>query len=95
MINVVLFEPEIPGNTGNIMRTCVATNSKLHLIKEYDMRGGTVGGNNYRIFREKINTADIKDSGEYSLRIIISYFDQNDKKINLKKETTINIQNKV
>lgn len=66
-----------------------------NLIKEYDMRGGTVGGNNYRIFREKINTADIKDSGEYSLRIIISYFDQNDKKINLKKETTINIQNKV
>ncbi len=33
MINVVLFEPEIPGNTGNIMRTCVATKSKLHLIK--------------------------------------------------------------
>ena len=33
MINVVLFEPEIPGNTGNIMRTCVATNTNLHLIK--------------------------------------------------------------
>ena len=33
MINIVLFEPEIPGNTGNIMRTCVATDSKLHLIK--------------------------------------------------------------
>ncbi len=33
MIHVVLFEPEIPGNTGNIMRTCVATNTKLHLIK--------------------------------------------------------------
>lgn len=33
MINVVLFEPEIPGNTGNIMRTCVATDTKLHLIK--------------------------------------------------------------
>ena len=33
MINVVLFEPEIPGNTGNIMRTCVATNTKLHLIE--------------------------------------------------------------
>jgi tRNA (cytidine/uridine-2'-O-)-methyltransferase len=33
MINVVLFEPEIPGNTGNIMRTCAATNIKLHLIK--------------------------------------------------------------
>ena len=33
MLNVVLFEPEIPGNTGNIMRTCVASNTKLHLIK--------------------------------------------------------------
>ena len=33
MINIVLFEPEIPANTGNIMRTCVAANAKLHLIK--------------------------------------------------------------
>ncbi len=33
MINIVLFEPEIPANTGNIMRTCVATHTKLHLIK--------------------------------------------------------------
>ena len=33
MINIVLFEPEIPTNTGNIMRTCIATDSTLHLIK--------------------------------------------------------------
>lgn len=33
MINVVLFEPEIPGNTGNIMRTCAGTGVKLHLIE--------------------------------------------------------------
>lgn len=33
MLNVVLFEPEIPQNTGNIMRTCVATGAVLHLIK--------------------------------------------------------------
>lgn len=33
MIHIVLFEPEIPGNTGNIMRTCVATGTKLHLIE--------------------------------------------------------------
>lgn len=33
MINVVLFEPEIPANTGNIMRTCAGTGTKLHLIK--------------------------------------------------------------
>jgi len=33
MINIVLFEPEIAGNTGNIGRTCVATNTRLHLIE--------------------------------------------------------------
>ena len=33
MIHVVLYEPEIPTNTGNIMRTCVATGAKLHLIE--------------------------------------------------------------
>ena len=33
MNHIVLFEPEIPQNTGNIMRTCVATNTILHLIK--------------------------------------------------------------
>lgn len=33
MIHVVLYEPEIPQNTGNIMRTCVATGSMLHLIE--------------------------------------------------------------
>ena len=33
MLNIVLFEPEIPANTGNIMRTCVATGTRLHLIK--------------------------------------------------------------
>lgn len=32
-MNIVLLEPEIPANTGNIGRTCVATGSKLHLIK--------------------------------------------------------------
>jgi len=32
-LNIVMVEPEIPQNTGNIMRTCVATNTKLHLIK--------------------------------------------------------------
>lgn len=33
MINIVLYEPEIPENTGNIMRTCAATGAKLHLIR--------------------------------------------------------------
>ena len=33
MINIVLLEPEIPANTGNIGRTCFATGSRLHLIE--------------------------------------------------------------
>ena len=33
MINVVLYEPEIPQNTGNIMRTCMIFNMRLHLIE--------------------------------------------------------------
>ncbi|MCR5421164.1 MAG: tRNA (cytidine(34)-2'-O)-methyltransferase [Lachnospiraceae bacterium] len=32
-LNIVLYEPEIPANTGNIGRTCVATGSVLHLIE--------------------------------------------------------------
>lgn len=32
-LNIVLFQPEIPQNTGNIARTCVLTDSSLHLIK--------------------------------------------------------------
>ena len=33
MFNVVLYQPEIPPNTGNIIRLCANTNSKLHLIE--------------------------------------------------------------
>ena len=32
-LNIVLYEPEIPGNTGNIGRTCYATGTRLHLIE--------------------------------------------------------------
>lgn len=33
MINIVLVEPEIPANTGNISRTCAILDAKLHLVK--------------------------------------------------------------
>lgn len=38
MINIVLHQPEIPANTGNIGRTCVATGSRLHLIEPLGFR---------------------------------------------------------
>lgn len=38
MMNIVLYQPEIPANTGNIGRTCVATGSVLHLIEPLGFR---------------------------------------------------------
>ena len=37
-MNIVLHQPEIPANTGNIGRTCVATGTKLHLIEPLGFR---------------------------------------------------------
>ena len=74
MLNVVLFEPEIPGNTGNIMRTCVATNTKLHLIKplgfsldeKYIKRSGVnyIEKCNYEVY-ENIDDFFNKNKGTY------------------------------
>lgn len=74
MINVVLFEPEIPGNTGNIMRTCVATDTKLHLIKplgfsldeKYIKRSGVnyIEFCDYKVY-ENIEDFFSKNEGDY------------------------------
>ena len=40
MINIVLHEPEIPANTGNIGRSCVAAGARLHLIEPLGFRLG-------------------------------------------------------
>ncbi len=61
-INIVLFQPEIPQNTGNIIRTCVGTNAKLHLIKPY----GFDLSLSDRIFkRNSTNYAEVVDLIEY------------------------------
>ncbi len=76
MINVVLFEPEIPGNTGNIMRTCVATNTKLHLIEplgfsleeKYIRRSGVnyIDNCEYTVYKDWDDFYDKnKDKGEF------------------------------
>ncbi len=74
MLNVVLFEPEIPGNTGNIMRTCVATNTKLHLIKplgfsledKYIKRSGVnyIDKCDYQVY-ENIDEFFLKNNGTF------------------------------
>ena len=74
MINVVLYQPEIPGNTGNIMRTCAATNTKLHLIKplgfsldeSYIKRSGVnyIKDCDYEVY-ENIDDFYSKNKGEF------------------------------
>lgn len=74
MINVVLYEPEIPANTGNIMRTCVASNTKLHLIKplgfsledKYVKRCGVnyIDKCDYKVY-ENIEDFFSKNNGKY------------------------------
>lgn len=66
-----------------------------NLISEYDLRNSVIGGNNYRELRQKVDITNVNKSGEYTLRIVISYVDENGKKKNVKKETTINIQGKM
>lgn len=74
MLNVVLLEPEIPGNTGNIMRTCVATNITLHLIEplgfsleeKYIKRSGVnyINKCNYKTYKN-IEEFFNQNEGEY------------------------------
>ena len=73
--NIVLLEPEIPANTGNIGRTCVATGTRLHLIEPLGFRLGEKdlkrAGMDYEDFllrnpQAKIYMATTKGPQEYS-----------------------------
>lgn len=61
MFHIVLLEPEMPANTGNIGRTCLATGSKLHLIEPMGFR---------------INDKTLKRAGlDYWDRLDVSVYD--------------------
>ena len=64
------------------------------LVDEYSLNGNVVGDNNSYVDKQKVIT-DKLTSGEYTLRMIIFYYDENGKKKNIKKETNLNIQGKV
>ena len=65
MINIVLLEPEIPQNTGNIGRSCVATGSRLHLI-------GPLG---YRLGEKEIRRAGLDYWKDLDVTVYDSYAD--------------------
>ncbi|MBQ7353094.1 MAG: tRNA (cytidine(34)-2'-O)-methyltransferase [Clostridia bacterium] len=64
MLHIVLLEPEIPQNTGNIARTCAATGAKLHMIRPFGF---------------EIDNAKLKRAGmDYWFHLDISYYDSID-----------------
>lgn len=61
MLNIVLLEPEIPQNTGNIARTCAATGARLHMIRPFGF---------------EIDNAKLKRAGmDYWFHLDIFYYD--------------------
>lgn len=75
MIHVVLYEPEIPQNTGNIMRTCMASNCKLHLIEplgfSLDEKHLRRSGMDYR---DQLEVFTYKDWNEFISKNTGTYF---------------------
>ena len=75
MNNIVLYEPEIPGNTGNIMRTCVATDTMLHLIEPLGFKIDDAhlkrSGVNYI---DKLNYKVYKDWDEFKDQNVGQYY---------------------
>ena len=65
MLNIVLHEPEIPANTGNIGRTCVATNTRLHLIEPLG----------FRLDEKNLKRAGMDDWGSLDVTTYIDYAD--------------------
>ncbi len=64
MINIVLVEPEIPQNTGNIARTCACTDSKLHLVRPFG----------FDVSEKSVRRAGL----DYWDKVDISYYDNLD-----------------
>ena len=62
------------------------------LVSEYNLSEKVVGANNFYVDKQKIEMNNIKESGEYTLRTVLSFFDENGKRKNIKKETNLVIQ---
>lgn len=65
------------------------------LIDEYPIEGNVVGGNNTYIARQKIKLDKVKEAGEYTLRMVFSYFDENGNRKNIKKDTVLKINSEI
>ena len=65
------------------------------LIDEYPVAGSAVGDNNSLITLQKIDTEKITKAGDYTLRLVLAYNDENDNKKIIKKETILKITGEI
>ncbi|MBQ7640835.1 MAG: tRNA (cytidine(34)-2'-O)-methyltransferase [Acholeplasmatales bacterium] len=92
-INVVLYHPEIPQNTGNIMRSCVGFNAKLHLIKplgfkleEKQLRRSCVDYYDYLDYEVYENWDDFKSKNDGVFYYLTRYGHKSPIDIDFKKD---------
>jgi hypothetical protein len=65
------------------------------LIDEYPIVGSVVGDNNYLESSHKIKTDNVKKAGDYTLRLLLSYNDENNNKKVIKKDTVLKITGEI
>lgn len=92
-INVVLYHPEIPQNTGNIMRSCVGFNAKLHLIKpfgfsldEKHLRRASLDYFEYLEYEVYEDWDDFKEKNNGKFYFLTRYGHKSPSEIDFKKE---------
>lgn len=81
-------------STGNSKIRCqakVMIFKDKKILQEYSLPEFVVGDNNYYVSKAKVQQDNIKEKGEYTLRAVVSYTDENGKRQNIKQETQINI----
>lgn len=91
-LNVVLYHPEIPQNTGNIMRSCVGFNAKLHLIRplgfkldEARLKRSCVDYYEYIRYEVYENFADFKSKNKGKYYFLTRYGHKSPSTINFKE----------
>lgn len=65
------------------------------LIDEYNVSGNVVGSENSLVVKDKITTGKIKEAGDYVLRMILSYNDQDGNRKNIKKDAILQIKGEI
>ena len=65
------------------------------LIGEYNLEGKVVGSENSLVTKDKIETKKITEAGDYNLRMILSYYDQDGNRKNVKKDVMLQIKDEI